>query len=93
MRWAGVLLGWSAATGGGAGVSGGGGTGDGDEIAFALTHPARIAGAWNSEIGSWQLRFSSAQLPRAPVTVTAWAFSANTGKARRMSGTLKIDYR
>jgi hypothetical protein len=68
-------------------------TGAGDEIAFALTHPARTAGAGNSEIGSWQLRFSSAQLPGTPVTVTAWAFSANTGKARRMNGALKIDYR
>jgi len=65
-------------------------TGDGDEIAFALTHPARIAGAGNSEIGSWQLRFSSEQLPRAPVTITAWAFSADTGKARRMNGALKM---
>ena len=68
-------------------------TGDGDETAFQLTHPIRTAGSAhpNTEIGSWQTSFSTEQLPKLPVSITAWAFDVNSGKAFRVSGRFKID--
>ena len=66
-------------------------SGDGDEIAFGLTHPAKMIGSGKAQLGSWQLAFSSDQLPKSPVTITAWAFDASSGKAHRLSGSMKID--
>jgi hypothetical protein len=67
--------------------------GDGDEIAFGLTHPAKMIGGEKAQMGSWQLAFTSDQLPKSQVTIAAWAFDAGTGKAHRLSGTMKIDGR
>jgi len=68
-------------------------TGDGDEIAFHLTYPVRGGSSAHpgTEIGSWETSFSADQLPSAPVSITAWAFDVNSGKAFRLSGRFKID--
>lgn len=67
--------------------------GDGDEMAFQLTHPiSTVSSAHpNTEIGLWETSFSTEQLPGAPVSITAWAFDVNSGKAFRLSGRFKID--
>ncbi|HXI74688.1 MAG TPA: hypothetical protein VNG94_03830, partial [Pyrinomonadaceae bacterium] len=67
--------------------------GDGDEMAFQLTHPIRTTSSAhpNTEIGSWETSFSTEQLPGASVSITAWAFDVNSGKAFRLSGRFKID--
>ena len=68
-------------------------TGDGDETAFHLTHPVRSGSLARpgTEIGSWETSFSTDQLPQVPVSVTAWAFDVNSGKAFRLSGRFRID--
>jgi len=68
-------------------------TGDGDETAFHLTYPVRGGSSAHpgTEIGSWQTSFSTEQLPSAPVSITAWAFDVNSGKAFRLGGRFKID--
>jgi len=68
-------------------------TGDGDEMAFHLTYPVRTGSSTHpgTETGSWETSFSTDQLPRGPVSITAWALDVNTGKAFRLSGRFKID--
>jgi hypothetical protein len=67
--------------------------GDGDEMAFQLTHPISTVSSVhpNTEIGLWETSFSTEQLPGAPVSITAWAFDVNSGKAFRLGGRFKID--
>lgn len=68
--------------------------GDKDPIAFAMSHPVkRPASIFEglARTGAWVIRFTPEQLPPAPVTVTAWAFDATTGRAFRMSGTSRIN--
>ncbi|MFN2576150.1 MAG: hypothetical protein ABR607_00500 [Pyrinomonadaceae bacterium] len=68
-------------------------TGDGDAIAFQLTHPLRTESSVHAgnEIGSWNTSFSTNQLPKVPVSITAWAFDVSSGKAFRLSGGGLID--
>ncbi|HBB97465.1 MAG TPA: hypothetical protein DC054_18955 [Blastocatellia bacterium] len=68
--------------------------GDKDPIAFAMSHPVkRPASMFESlaQTGAWFIRFTPEQLPPAPVTVTAWAFDATTGRAFRLSGASRIN--
>jgi hypothetical protein len=64
-------------------------TGNNDPIAFAMTPPVKRPWSISQGIatnGLWEVRFTSAQLPPAPVTITAWAFDANSGRVFRLSG-------
>jgi len=68
-------------------------TGDGDETAFHLTYPLRTGSSAHpgTESGSWETSFSIDQLPRVPVSISAWALDVYSGKAFRLSGRFKID--
>jgi len=69
-------------------------TGNKDPIAFAMSHPVkRPASIVQSpaHTGAWLIRFTPEQLPPSPVTVTAWAFDATTGRAFRLGGAAQIN--
>lgn len=69
-------------------------TGNNDPIAFAMSYPLkRPASIFQgvSPAGAWLVRFTHEQLPQSPVTVTAWAFDATTGRAFRLSGESQIN--
>jgi hypothetical protein len=64
-------------------------TGNNDPIAFAVSYPSkRPASIWHgvAPTGTWLVRFTREQLPQSPVTITAWAFDATTGRAFRLTG-------
>lgn len=69
-------------------------SGQNDPIAFAMTHPVKppksiVHSA--ATTGAWTIKFTSEQLPRSTVTITAWAFDANTGRAFRLSGDQQVN--
>src|SRR5215471_1008621 len=68
--------------------------GNNDPIAFAMSYPLkRPASIFHgvAPAGAWLVRFTREQLPQSPVTVTAWAFDATTGRAFRLSGESQIN--
>ena len=68
-------------------------TGNDDPIAFAMSYPLkRPASIFHGVAagGVWLVRFTHEQLPPAPVTISAWAFDATTGRAFRLSGESKL---
>jgi hypothetical protein len=68
--------------------------GDNDPIAFAISYPLkRPASIFHgvAPAGAWLVRFTREQLPQSPVTITAWAFDATTGRAFRLSGESQIN--
>jgi hypothetical protein len=70
-------------------------TGHKDPIAFAMTHPVKRP--WSITQGSagtasWAVRFAPEQLPKSPVTITAWAFNATTGQAFQLSGDKQVTF-
>ena len=68
--------------------------GAGDPIAFALTHPVHQPASilrGKAKTGGWQVRFTPAQLPASPATITAWGFDATNGRVFRLSGEAQID--
>jgi uncharacterized iron-regulated membrane protein len=69
-------------------------TGNNDPIAFAMSYPIkRPASIFQRTApgGVWLIRFTREQLPPSPVTITAWAFDATTGRAFRLSGESQIN--
>jgi hypothetical protein len=67
--------------------------GNNDPIAFAMTHPVKRPASIMQGVaktGSWTIRFAPEQLPQSPVTITAWAFDAATGKAFPLKGNEQI---
>jgi hypothetical protein len=65
----------------------------GDTLLFRITLPQETsAGFWRRPVrsGQWQVSFSSAELPALPLTLTAWAFDADSGKAFRLNGSFEI---
>jgi len=67
--------------------------GNGDPIAFTMTHPTKRS--WSitlgfARTGAWSVRFTPEQLPPPPLTITAWAFDATTGRAFRLNGESEI---
>jgi hypothetical protein len=67
-------------------------TNDSDTLAFRITRPQEApAGFWQrGQSGQWQVAFPASELPAGPVTLTAWEFDANTGKAFRLAGSFEI---
>jgi hypothetical protein len=63
-------------------------TGNKDPIAFAMTHPVKQPASMIelAETGAWTVRFGPDQLPKSPVTITAWAFDAGTGRVTPFVG-------
>ncbi len=65
-------------------------TAGGEALMFEMTRPReKLAEVWyrkRDQSGTWQVWFSADQLPAQPVTLTAWAFDANSGKAFRLDG-------
>jgi hypothetical protein len=69
-------------------------TGNNDPIAFAVSYPSkRPASIWHgvAPAGTWLVRFTREQLPQSPVTITAWAFDATSGRAFRLAGQSQIN--
>jgi hypothetical protein len=69
-------------------------SGNNDPIAFAVSYPLkRPASIFHGVApdGVWLVRFTPEQLPRSPVTITAWAFDATTGRAFRLSGESQLN--
>jgi hypothetical protein len=67
---------------------------DGREtLLFRITRPqltpAKLWRRWRPS-GQWQVSFSAAELPAQPVTLTAWAFDATSGKAFPLDGSFVI---
>jgi hypothetical protein len=65
----------------------------GDSLLFRITLPQEDSGGFlrrRVRTGKWQVSFSAAELPAQPVTLTAWAFDADSGKAFRLSGSFEI---
>jgi hypothetical protein len=67
-------------------------TNDSDTLVFRITRPQeKSAGFWpHGQSGQWQVAFPASELPAGPVTLTAWGFDANTGKAFRLAGSFEI---
>lgn len=68
--------------------------GNTDPIAFAMTHPVKRPASIMQGVaktGSWTVRFAPEQLPKSPVTITAWAFDATTGQVFPLSGDKQIN--
>ena len=68
--------------------------GNSDPMAFALTHPVKppasiLRGV--ARTGTWQARFTAAQLPASSATITAWGFDATSGRVFRLSGDTQIE--
>jgi hypothetical protein len=65
-------------------------TAGGETLMFEMTRPReKLAEVWyrkRDQSETWQVWFSADQLPAQPVTLTAWAFDANSGKAFRLDG-------
>ncbi|MDX6500225.1 MAG: hypothetical protein QOG23_3485 [Blastocatellia bacterium] len=62
-------------------------------LMFRITRPQEIsAGFWHGPVrsGEWQVSFAAAELPTQPVTLTAWAFDANSGRAFQLNGSFAI---
>jgi hypothetical protein len=69
-------------------------SGNNDPIAFAMSYPIkRPASIFQRTVpgGVWLVRFTREQLPASPVTITAWAFDATTGRAFRLNGEAQIN--
>ena len=65
---------------------------DSDTLMFRITRPQETsAGFWrHGQFGQWQVSFAASELPASPLTLTAWGFDANTGKAFRLAGSFEI---
>ncbi len=64
-----------------------------DTLMFRITRPQEItAGFWRRPVksGQWQVSFPASDLPAQSVTLTAWAFDANSGKAFQLNGSFEI---
>jgi hypothetical protein len=64
-----------------------------DTLMFRITRPQEIAaGFWHRPVvsGQWQVSFTAAELPAQPLTLTAWGFDANSGKAFQLNGSFEI---
>jgi hypothetical protein len=68
-------------------------TSDGKPLLFRITRPRKTsAGFWRWPVrsGEWQVSFAASELPSQAVTLTAWAFDANSGKAFPLKGSFEI---
>lgn len=67
---------------------------DGETLMFAVSRPqeqlAEVRYRNRADSRAWQVWFSADDLPAPPVTLTAWAFDANSGKAFRINGSFQI---
>ena len=63
-------------------------TGNRDPIAFAMTHPVPPPVSMFDLVrtAGWRVQFGPEQLPKSPVTITAWAFDATTGRVSPLTG-------
>jgi hypothetical protein len=69
-------------------------TGDEHPIAFAMSHPVKPAASvvyGVAKSGAWTIKFSTEQLPRSQVTVTAWGFDAINGRVFSLDANAQID--
>ncbi len=68
-------------------------TADSDTVMFRIVRPQeRPAGLWgyDTQAGQWEVSFSAGELPAQPVTLSAWGFDADTGKAFRLKGSFEV---
>lgn len=68
-------------------------TSDGKPLLFRIARPQKTStGFWHRPVrsGQWQVSFAASELPNQPVTLTAWAFDANSGKAFPLKGSFEI---